>query len=70
MTITDDLPTRPRSFRLSELDYAHLVRLQEMVGRRSQTDVVGMALTHLLATMQRDERVHLRAEEESGEHDR
>jgi hypothetical protein len=41
-----------------------------MVGRRSQTDVVGMALTHLLATMQRDERVHLRAEEESGEPDR
>lgn len=52
--------TAPTTFRLSDGDRANLIRLQELLGgRRSQTDVVSLALTHLLATVQRDERVHV-----------
>lgn len=35
-------------------------RLRQLLGQgRSQTDVISLALTHLLATVLRDERVHL-----------
>lgn len=66
--MTAELPTTPRSFRLSEQDLDRLSRLQRQLGR-SQTEVVSMAITHLLATLRRDERVHLTVpgEEEGGE---
>jgi hypothetical protein len=60
------LPTHPRSLRLSDQDITRLGQLQKQLGR-SQTEVVSMALTHLLATLRRDERVHLTLPEvESG----
>ncbi len=61
-----DLPTTPRSFRLSEQDIDRLNRLQRRLGR-SQTEVVSMAITHLLAALLRDERVHLTVPDEEGE---
>lgn len=63
--MNSELPTKPRSFRLTETDLQRLERLRQMLGR-SQTDVVSMAIAHLLATMQRDERVHLAPEDEGG----
>ena len=62
--------TPPTTFRLSDGDRANLARLQELLGgRRSQTDVVSLALTHLLATVQRDERVHVTVPDERGQED-
>lgn len=52
------LPTKQRSFRLSDRSVAHLERLADRLNR-NQTDVVELALAHLLATLERDERVHL-----------
>ena len=60
----NDLPTQPRSFRLSDQDVARLARLARVLGR-SQTEIVSMALVHLLATIDRDERVHLTVPEEA-----
>jgi len=57
-TIGDDVPSAPRSFRLSDGDIARLAELQRLLGR-SQTETVSMAITHLLATLTRDERVYL-----------
>jgi hypothetical protein len=57
-TIGHDLPDRPRSFRLSDQDLDRLQRLQHRLGR-SQTDIVSMALVHLLVSLERDERIHL-----------
>jgi hypothetical protein len=53
-----DVPAQPRSFRLTEADLDTLERLGRLLGR-SQTEIVSMALVHLLATLERDERVHL-----------
>lgn len=61
--MTGDLPTTPRSFRLSEQDIDRLGQLQRRLGR-SQTEVVSMAITHLLASILRDERVHLTVPDE------
>jgi hypothetical protein len=57
-TIRAELPTRPRSFRLTEQDLERLQRLQRRLGR-SQTDIISMALIHLSVSLERDERVHL-----------
>lgn len=65
--MSSELPTRPRTFRLSDQDYDHLSRLQELLGRRSQTDVMSIALTHLLSSLQRDERVHLTVSDQEDE---
>lgn len=52
------LPTKQRSFRLSDRAVAHLEWLAERLGR-TQTDVVETALTHLRATEELRERVYL-----------
>jgi hypothetical protein len=61
--MSSEVPTQPRSFRLSEEDRAGLAQLQKLL-RRSQTDVISMALIHLRATLARDERVHLTVPDE------
>lgn len=67
--MADELATKARSFRLSTDDVAHLDELQEEL-RRNSKEVVSLALTHLLATIKRDERVHVKLpddEEAAGE---
>ncbi len=60
MTMPPEVPkTEPRSFRLTDVALRHLARLQRRLAGRSQSDVVDMALTHLLASLELQERIHL-----------
>lgn len=53
------LASKSRSFRMSDQDQEHMRRLRHSLAGRSQTEVISLALTHLLATIERDERVHV-----------
>ena len=58
--MSDRPPPRPRnaSFRFSPRALRHLDSLEARLGR-SRTDITELAYAHLLATLERDERVHL-----------
>lgn len=66
--MAQQLPTKPRSFRLTDHSVDQLERLQARL-RRNQTDVVQLAITHLLATLERQEPVHLEVPSDQDEQD-
>lgn len=71
--MASELPrTKPTSVRLSEADFEHLRRLQDLLGRRSYSDLLSLGVTHLLACVERDERIYLTvpSDEPEGPEDR